>query len=346
MIGSHTLDSWTRVADRARPEYGWANIVAGFGAPGFLFLAGVAQALAAGARMRRGATAAEAAARARRRAWQIFGLAFLFRLQSWAISGGTVTGSLLKVDILNIMGLSLVAAAILWGLGRGRSSRAALLAVAALAAAMVTPLVRSASILAPLPDTIEWYLRPAGGQTTFTLFPWAGFLLAGGALGVWLEAAGTGRAERRVIAILAGAGPAIAAAAYATSFLPPIYSETSFWTSSPTFFFIRLGVLIAALPVSYAWALLRQRGNTAGLHPSPLEQFGMASLLVYWVHVEIVYGVVSTPVHRSLAFEAALLAFVVFALLLYLFIRWLPGVLPRPALDVLRRGGFLPRTVS
>ncbi len=65
--------------------------------------------------MRKGATFAEAAAMARRRGWQIFGLAFLFRLQSWVISGGAFPGALLKVDILNVMGLAMLAAAALWG---------------------------------------------------------------------------------------------------------------------------------------------------------------------------------------------------------------------------------------
>ena len=30
---------------------------------------------------------------------------------------------------------------------------------------------------------------------------------------------------------------------------------------------------------------------------------GLASLFVYWIHVEMVYGVVSTPLHRRLTFE-------------------------------------------
>ena len=92
MIEAHTLDSWTRVEDRNLPGFGWALLVGGFGAPIFLFLAGVALALAAGSRLRKGRTDAEAAALARRRAWQIFGLAFLFRLQSVLISGGSQIG--------------------------------------------------------------------------------------------------------------------------------------------------------------------------------------------------------------------------------------------------------------
>ena len=50
-------------------------ILGGFGAPVFLFLAGVALALAAGSRLRKGLAREAVAALARRRAWQIVGLA-------------------------------------------------------------------------------------------------------------------------------------------------------------------------------------------------------------------------------------------------------------------------------
>lgn len=308
MIEAHTLDSWTRVADRDSVAYAWAIILGGFGAPIFLFLAGTALALAAGTRLRKGHTAAEAAARLRTRGWQIFGLAFLFRLQSWLISGGPAV-TLLKVDILNIMGVSMLAAAVLWGWGRTHWSRALLLSGAAIALTMLTPLVRTTALLAPLPDPVEWYLRPFPGRTTFTLFPWGGFLFAGAAIGVWLDAARTGREERTANGGLAVIGPAIAVAGYAASFLPPIYEQTNFWTSSPTFFFLRLGILISLLPLAYLWNMPAGR--------SPLREFGLSSLFVYWIHVEMVYGVISTPLHRRLSLAQAVLAFALFSVFLF-----------------------------
>jgi uncharacterized membrane protein len=308
MIEAHTLDSWTRVDDRGRDAYSWSIILGGFGAPVFLFLAGIALALAGGGRLRKGSTRREAAARLRTRGWQIFGLAFLFRLQSWVISRGPVE-SMLKVDILNVMGITMVAAGLLWGWGRTPRARAVLLASAAAAAALLTPVIRVAELLAVLPDPVEWYFRPVPGRTTFTLFPWGGFLLAGTAVGLWLEAARTEQQERRVNLALACIGPAIAIAGYGASYLPPMYEQTSFWTSSPTFFFLRLGILITALPLAYAW-------NRLGGW-SPVREFGLSSLFVYWIHVEMVYGVVSAPVHRRLTFEQAVIACALFAVFLF-----------------------------
>jgi uncharacterized membrane protein len=310
MIEAHTLDAWTRVDDRDLTVYGWAMILGGFGAPIFLFLAGIALALAAGSRVRKGLSDGEAAALARRRGWQILGLAFLFRLQSWIISGGEAERSLLKVDILNIMGVAMLAGALLWGLGRGRWPRALLLVAATVAAAMLTPPVRATPLLDVLPDPLEWYLRPSPGRTTFTLFPWGGFLLAGVAAGTWIDAARPGRDEQRMVVMLALIGPALALSAYAASLLPAIYEQTDFWTSSPTFFFLRLGILVTLVPIAYAWnRLLPGR--------SPVRELGIASLFVYWIHVEMVYGVVSTPLHRQLTLPQAVAALAAFSVFLY-----------------------------
>jgi uncharacterized membrane protein len=308
MIEAHTLDSWTRAADRTRTDYTWAIVVGGFGAPIFLFLAGVALTLAAGSRLEKGMTETEVSARAHRRGWEIFGLAFLFRLQAAVLGGGGLR-SFLKVDILNVMGLSILATAMLWGLVHSAVWRAIVLTTAAVATAMLTPIVRVMT-LDWLPDPIEAYFRPIPELSGFTLLPWGGFVLAGAAIGVWLDRARTPAEERRVIVWLALLGPIVAAAGYGLSLLPPIYRETSFWTSSPTFFVLRVGVLITAIPLAYAWGTM-VRGR------SSLQELGIASLFVYWIHVEMVYGFLTWPIHRRLTFEQVLLAFAAFTVILY-----------------------------
>ena len=59
MIEAHTFDAWTRPEDKTREVYGWLMVLGGMAAPAFLFMAGVAVALAAASRLRRGATPAE-----------------------------------------------------------------------------------------------------------------------------------------------------------------------------------------------------------------------------------------------------------------------------------------------
>jgi uncharacterized membrane protein len=313
MIEGHTLDSWTRLGDRQDAAYQWAIVLAGFGAPVFLFLAGITLTLAAGSRLRKGMSAGEAArAAARRGAW-ILGLAFLFRLQSYVISGGQFPQSLLKVDILNVMGVSMLIAAVGWGAARTASQRAALFVVLTAATAMLTPLVREAGLLSGLPDPVEAYLRPRAGLTNFTLFPWAGFLAAGAAVGVWLDAYPDGTVDWRISLWLAVIGLTAAIGGYSASFLPPLYPHSEFWTSSPTFFFVRLGVLLLSIAAA--------DGLSRVWRAPTLQEFGRASLFVYWVHVELVYGVVSSPLHGRLSFPAAAAAFAVFSLAMFGLVR-------------------------
>ncbi len=186
MIEAHTLDSWTRVDAREVPAFRWLMIVAGFGAPLFLFLAGVTVALSAGSKLRRTGDVSTASTAVVRRGLWVFVLAFLFRVQSWVLGMGSPK-SLLKVDILNIMGPSIAAAAALWGAFRTPRARVVAFAATTLAIGLLTPIVRVTPLLDPLPDPLEAYIRPIRGLTSFCIFPWAGFLFAGGLAGVLLD---------------------------------------------------------------------------------------------------------------------------------------------------------------
>lgn len=330
MIEAHTFDAWTSVAERTETAYRWAIILGGFAAPAFLFLAGVTLALASGSRLRRGLREREVAAAAARWGCKVFGLAFLFRLQSWLISGGAFPRTLLKVDILNVMGLGMLAAAGLWALGRSRPQRAALLAGAAAAAALAAPLIRSAEWVAQMPRPVAAYLSPVSGWTTFSLTPWVAFLFAGAALGLCLDAAAGPADERRLMGRLGVAGPVMAIGAYGASLLPSWYASSSFWTTSPSYFFLRLGVLLGAVAAAYYWAA-RWPGWAL------LRQLGVASFFVYWVHVELVYGVLTLPIHKTLSFEWALTGYGVFVLFMVALVRlkdrmeWPPAFLRQPA---------------
>ena len=321
MIEAHVLDSWTRTADRSRPFFGYAMVLGGMGAPLFLFLAGVALVLSAGSKFRKTGDSAAAWDAVRRRGWQVFGLAFLFRLQSYILGGGQNAPGLLKVDILNVMGPAIVMAAVVGRSVRGGTVsnrtqfRAAVaFSLVAIALAMLTPIVRITPWLNWLPDPVEWYLRPTPGRTNFTLFPWAGFVFAGATVGVVLDACRARPNPWRIQAALAAAALTIAVSAYAASFAPSIYPISEFWTSSPTYFFVRVGILTLLLPLAYLWVSAPGRHKLSRW--SPLEEFGKASLFVYWIHVEMVYGFLSRPLRQSLTLDRALAAFVLFTLFL------------------------------
>jgi len=62
---------------------------------------------------------------------------------------------------------------------------------------------------------------------------------------------------------------------------------------------------------------LRQGSGQAAERPwSPLQVLGRSSLFIYWIHVELVYGLVSLPLHGAFSLAGAWAALGVFSLLM------------------------------
>lgn len=311
MIEAHVIDSWTRAADHQTHAFRQSLVLGGFGAPLFLFLAGVAVALSAGSKARRLADIGAATRAVQKRGLQIFLLAFLFRFQSYILSHGELW-TLLKIDILNVMGLSIVGSATIWG--SVRSPRARLIAFAAATAGFVwlAPGIRALEVLGPLPDWVEGYLRPIPGLSNFTILPWTAFVTAGAMTGVLLDEARVTAADRRVTVGLAVTGLLLAVVAWRCSFLPPLDPRSRFWSTSASFFFIRLGLMVASVGAVALW----ERRPTAGRRWSPLQVLGRSSLFIYWIHVEMVYGLISLPLHGAFTLAGAWAALGAFCLLM------------------------------
>jgi len=317
MIQAHTLDAWTRGPARTGRAFDYTAMLGGFAAPLFLWLAGVGVAMSAGRLSRRGERPAAIVEAVTRRGLEIFVLAFLFRLQAFVVSPGSYAVTLFRVDILNIMGPAMVASGIVWGLagrGAGRARLVVPYAGLAFACAMITPIVRTAAAIDSLPTWLQWYMRPAGDYTTFTLFPWTGFVLAGAACGVLLENARDDLSERHVLIWFAVAGAALIGLGFATAARPSIYAQASFWTSSPTYFAIRIGSLMIGLA---GLAALSGVLDGHGVQWRPLERLGRSSLFIYWIHVELVYGYATWPLRHRLPLWGSLIAFTVFSVLMY-----------------------------
>jgi hypothetical protein len=107
---------------------------------------------------------------------------------------------------------------------------------------------------------------------------------------------------------LTAAGLAVAALSFGLSYLPSPYPNSDFWTTSPAYFFIRAGILTAAIGAAYAW---HSRPGGA-VKWSPLRQLGRTSLFIYWIHVEMVYGLISLPLHKALTLPQALVGYALF----------------------------------
>src|SRR4029079_16986945 len=97
---------------------------------------------------------------------------------------------------------------------------------------------------------------------------------------------------------------------------PSIYAASSFWTSSPTWFAIRVGILMLALTVIYGceqvFVAFRGRATAA----DPLARFVQNSLFIYGIHVELVYGYASWMWRHRLPLWGTAIAFTLFCVLM------------------------------
>ena len=133
---------------------------------------------------------------------------------------------------------------------------------------------------------------------------------------------------------IAVCGAALVTVGFYTAGRPSIYAAASFWTSSPTWFAIRVGILMLALSAIHGLEQAVGRGEEAragsnGLvrgvavwWQTPLARLGQHSLFVYWIHVELVYGYSSWLWRHRLPLWGTAVAYVLFCVLMYRAIGW------------------------
>jgi fucose 4-O-acetylase-like acetyltransferase len=114
--------------------------------------------------------------------------------------------------------------------------------------------------------------------------------------------------------LVGATGVALVALGFYTASRPTIYEVSSFWTSSPTYFAIRLGVLTLALAGCYALSTIAVHRQAAG---DALARLGQSSLFVYWIHVELVYGSLAAGLRHRLPLWQVAAAYLAFSGAMY-----------------------------
>ncbi len=327
MIEVHVLDAWLAPAARAVrwpaglsslfpvSPYGVLLMIGGFAAPGFLYMAGLSQALADAAQARKGVPADARRRLALRRALWLLGVAYAFRAAEFVLGGAWRRPGgwqdLLKVDVLNVIAVGLAATALL-SIGRPRRTGALLAGLAALAVVLATPpiadvlrhydlpvagrAVDAAARAAPnrLVDVLAAYLYASWPRANFHLFNWVAFLLAGAAV------APLALRENRPAAWL-GLGAALFALGWVADQGPDVYAYQSFWRTSPAWFAMRLGICLGFT------GLLQLVPDSAERGLRWLSTLGRQSLAGYIASVELTYGALAAPLRQALSFRATLL---------------------------------------
>jgi uncharacterized membrane protein len=317
MIQCHVFNSFARLDVRDGGPYVLSQFVGGMAAPLFLFMAGMTSGFQMESLENHGVAPLRRWLISLRRGGYILGIAFLFRFTNWAASFPHADPQeLTKVDILNCMGVAMVvfaAVAVFRGYGRVRAA-----VIGALAIACLAPLAANLD-WSYTPTLIHEYVAPGGQRGHFAFFPCAAYVGFGLAAGTLVRRAAQGQLERLMQWSVLIALALIFGGQYFSNLPYSVYAKSSFWTDSPALILIRVGISLLILAGSYLW--------TEFCFPkgwSWMQVLGKNSLMVYWIHVMLVYGTWVKPIKRSLSIPlTAGATALVTAMMLLLSVLWL-----------------------
>jgi uncharacterized membrane protein len=333
MFQTHCYDSWLSPGARQSKFFMYSQLGGTFPAPLFLFLAGISFALVTEKLWKKNLPPMQIARATIRRGAEIFAFGLLFRLQEYLIAWGWAPlTDLLRVDVLNTIGISMMLMGIVcWlvlAIHRGAHARLAFIlasAATALLISLLTPPLWTTWRPRWLPWPLESYINGVHNlgipqAWLFPISPWTAFAFAGLAAGFVLQTDWARRREALTFILVGVAGLALIETSRWLDAQPrQLYAVYDYWHTSPAFWLIRLGMLLLILTASYAWC----RWGAGQWGFSPLIQLGQASLLVYWVHIEFVYGRVSILLKHAQSIRIASLGLltIFLAMLLLAFLR-------------------------
>jgi uncharacterized membrane protein len=261
------------------PAAGVLDYVNGLVAPSFIFAAGFSLALVQVRAASAGGPRAPRVLRTLRRIGEVLAIGTLINWVWFPIS--VDPGWLLRVDILQCIGLTLLAAL---PLNFALAPRPRALTLASLAVALALFLISpyADGVTGPFQDLLN---KTGPRHSVFPLLPWAGWAFMGGAAGA-TAARGTAAQVRR-LALAIGAGSVV------LWLLRPVwlavYPPHAFWVTDPANTGAR-GISVMALLLLL---LFLEARAPAGARRSPavwlLELFGTSSLAAYFWHEMLIY---------------------------------------------------------
>ena len=306
MLQGHVFHSFLRPELKSSGAYTLSQFVGGMPPALFLFLTGITFAFLMDSVQRKDWPPRKRVWESLMRSRYLFFLAFAFRLQLWIFGLPAPWQGLFKVDVLNCMGLSMALLSVMAIFTT--AERVRLCAALGLAIAFLSPLISELN-WSGVPWMLRDYIIP--DRASFGIFPWTAYLAFGVSAGSVIRLVPHDAIERCMQwAAILGGGLILASQYFAGSGFT-LYAHSDFWLNSPAQVLTKVGVLCVTLSLAFLWTRYG-----AGDRWSWVRQFGVTSLLVYWVHIELVYGKTTMLLQNSLNLTQTIVAAVLTILLM------------------------------
>lgn len=272
MVQGHTIDAVLATELRTGPGYDTWTWVRGLTSVAFLFAAGVSFHLATLLRPELPGLRHPVTRKRLRRGLWLLVVGYAMHTPIGQPSVEAALREFLIVDVLQCIGVVLVVLALLTGLAKHRGVVVASCAVATVALLGLSELTESLAATGPLVHRVFRNWVSHGGGSIFPVVPWGAYMFAGVVVGALASPDGARTAHAlRVRRLVAMGLPLLA---------------VGLGVPGP---FGRLVQLGAVVLVRAALALV---GARVGRLPSALEKLAGETLIIYVVHVLLLYGAV------------------------------------------------------
>src|SRR6185312_3389172 len=148
------------------------------------------------------------------------------------------------------------------------------------------------ALLSPVVSQIDWsgvpwmiraYIIP--DHRFFGFFPWGAYLAFGVAAGSAIRAIPADLIDRAMQWAALAAGVTILLCQHLSNSPFSLYTASDYWLNSPAQVLTKQSVTVLMLAFAFIWTQYIAKDGW-----SWVRQFGVTSLLVYWVHIELIYG--------------------------------------------------------
>ncbi|MBX7150926.1 DUF1624 domain-containing protein [bacterium] len=289
MIETHVVNAWMDAGLRHSEWFPYLNLVNGFVAPSFLFIAGVSFAIVCRTKWDDMTHLTPTLGKQMRRLFMILGIGYLLHIPRIEWNGMTPSivaadlNEFFRADVLHTIAVSMIILQIVLFLSRKRNVFLFTLSIMTLTSLLATPLLWKTEFT--VHPFITNYLNGLNNPL-FPLFPWCVFLWSGALIAfAFLDYVESDDEKNGVVKItLSGAG--IFLIGLISDWSPvQLFTYDNFWLVSPNWVLMRLGILLILFGMF--WLLDFKNWHTS----AKVRTIGSQSLFAYVVHLWLIYSI-------------------------------------------------------
>ncbi len=297
MLEGHVLRELLTPDIKATQFFTFHEVFHGVTAPGFLFAAGFTFAIATQRRWEESIAFTHGFFRRMWRAILLILIGYALHIPFLSLQKTLVIANLEQLnaffvfDVLQCIGMYLLMMRILLVMLRQEKLFIGTLLALLLAFVYATPLFWTAQAQQIMPLIVSSAINGLAGSP-FPLFPYTGFLIAGTCVSWLFLRVGQDKHQELFIKWLMLAGVILIVVGTLIDALPvQTYIQDNFWSTSPNYFWIRLGILLLMLgALWYIEDFFSIHSDTIVWMPKWLTILGIESLFVYIAHLIILCG--------------------------------------------------------